>query len=251
MSTNFAFVLSLVWVLLILGTTVLNHFKGRTQLFYSSIFLLSVYALIHLININWLLTIPAVEAIKLHYLFYSFSAAALSIGLFWFNRKSLTLMMSLAIFLLGLEAMLHLAMHVDRNIMALNFKAMPNLTDSTHWFLWDIKNVVATLNNPVLILAVVLGKVYKIGTTDATKAAEIGEDVERFIQGWEDSELKDELLQMTSDALDNLLYHGFKGHEPKTESGLALLEKAIQLSHYEPDRSHCGKFSRFMYWLRS
>ena len=251
MSTNLAFVLSLVWVLLLLGTTFLNYLKGRTPLFYSSVFLLAVYALTHLISINWLLTLPAIEAVKVHYLFYSAAVIGTGIGLFWLNRKKLTLMMSLAIFLLGLEAILNFAVHVDRNVMALNFNAIPNLADSAQWFLWDIKNVVATLNNPVLIVAVVLGKVYKVDTTDSTELHDIVQKVEIFVSGWNDSALKNEILMMLDDSTDVLLKWGSNGINTHSSSGKLLLEKAIELSYYEPDRSNCGRFARFMYMLRS
>ena len=251
MSTNLAFVLSLIWVLLLLGATVLNHLRGRNPLFYSSVFLLAAYSISHLITINWLLVMPAIEAVKVHYLFYSAVQIVIGVGLFWLNRKSMTLMMGLAIFLLGLEAVLHFAVHVDRNVMALNFNAVPNLTDGTQWFLWDIKDVIATLNNPVLIVAVVLGKVYKVDTTDSTELYSIVQKVENFVNGWNDSVLKKEVLMLLDDSANALLNWGDRGVEPHIQSGTLLLEKAIELSYYEPDRSNCGRFARFMYWLRS
>ncbi|UAA39601.1 hypothetical protein KIH87_04375 [Paraneptunicella aestuarii] len=251
MSTNLAFVLSLIWVILLLGATVLNYLKGRSPLFYSSVFLLAIYATTHLININWLATLPAIEAVKVHYLFYSAVQAVIGIGLFWLNRKNMTLTMGLAIFLLGLETILNFAVHVDRNVMALNFNAVPNLASSSQWFLWHIKDVIATLNNPVLIVAVVLHKVYKFEPADTNEAIDIGEDVERFVKGWKDSTLKVELLNMLNKGIAELLEHNLKREKTRNLIGLTLIEKAIAISYYEPDRSNCGRFARFMYWLRS
>jgi|GEM_PF-3070558 len=253
MSTSFAFVLSLIWVLLLLGATILNHLKGRSPLLHSSLFLLFTYALTHLISINWLMEIPAIEAIKVHYLFYSAVQIVIGAGLFWLNRHNLTLMMSLAIFLLGLEAVLNFAVHVDRNLMALNFNAVPNLTDGKHWFLWDFKDVVATLNNPVIIVAVVLGKVYKLETENCLEATNITQDVERFVKGWDDSVFKDEMLMLLDKAFIELSWHGWQSDVPTKRSlaGLAMLKEAIRLTHYEPGKSNCGRFARFMYLLRS
>ncbi len=255
MSISLAFALSLLWILLLIGACVLNYTKSRDNLYRSSLFVLFMYAATHFINSTWLIPLPSVELVKVHYLFFAAIQGIIAAGLFYLNRKKLTVMMGLTVFLFALEALLTYAVHVDRNVMALNGAAEPNMLKQQAWFLWDIKNIISTISSFTVLVAVVLGKVYKLETTDSTEAAEIGEDVERFVNGWEDSKLKVELLELLSKSIDDLLYHGMTPRDKRSSdrslAGLTMLKEAIQLSYYEPDRSNYGRFARFMYWLRS
>lgn len=251
MSTYLAFVLSLGWVLLLIGATVLNYLKGRTPLFYSSVFVLAIYAITHLVNVQWLMNMPAIESVKIHYLLFSCAAAIVGIGLFWINRNNITHMMGLAIFLLGLEAILIFAVHVDRNVMALNFNLTPNLTDGRHWFLWDIKNVISTLNNFVVVSAVVLGKVYQVHIEDENEGFQLSLEVEAYAKKLPESISKEHALELLDEAANAFCYYGSEGIKPRLYTGEKLLKDAVQLVRYEPNNSNVSAFKRLLYWLRS
>ncbi|MCY7297409.1 hypothetical protein [Alteromonas sp. a30] len=250
MSISLAFALSLLWVLLLVGACVLNYTKSRDNLYRSSLFVLFMYAAGHFTYSIWLMPTYSAELVKVHYLFSAAMQGIVAFGLFFINRKKLTLMMGLTVILFALETILTYAVHIDRNVMALNGAAEPNMLKQQAWFLWDMRNIISTVNSFTVLVAVVLGKVYKVDTTDSVELYDIVQKVEDFVKGWEDSALKREILMLLDDSADALLHWG-DGLQPHLLSGTLLLEKAIELSYYEPDRSNCGKFARFMYWLRS
>lgn len=250
MSTSAAFVLSLVWITLLLGTAVYNFAKKRTTLFYSSVFVLTLYALGHFINVQWLMPIPAIELIKVHYLFFSGAQILLALGLFLLNRKDLTHMMSLAILLLGLEAILIYAVHIDRNVVALNFNATPNLADSRHWFLWDLKNFASTLNNLFVIAAVALHKVYQVPSTPEEGDA-LARELEEYVSHWPDSARKTHILEYLEEAQKAFNFWTPDGISSRTDIGLTFLKDAVQTARYEPGCQNLTGFKKALYWLRS
>ena len=250
MSTYIAFVLSLVWIALLLSATVLNYLKKRSSLFSSSLFVLAVYAITHFINVQWLMNIPALTSIKIHYLFFSASTALLGIGLFWLNRENLTHMMGLAIFLLGLEALLIYAVHIDRNVVALNFNSVPNLTDSKQWLLWDIQFIFSTINNVFVVASVFFAKVYQVPDTPEEGDA-LAKEMEDYVMTWKDSKRKERILEYSDEARRAYNHFTNDGMTSRTDIGKTFLLEAVKLARYEPGCQNLTGFKKVLYWLRS
>ena len=255
MSISLAFALSLLWVLLLVGACALNYTKSRDNLYRSSLFVLFMYAAGHVIYSMWLMPMYSAELVKVHYLFSAAMQGIVAFGLFFINRKKLTLMMGLTVFLFALETLLTYAVHVDRNVMALNGAAEPNMLKQQAWLLWDMRSITSTVSSFTVLIAVVLGKVYKLETENCLEATNIAQDVERFVKGWDDSTFKNEMLLLVDKSIVELSWHGFQPAErvpsERSMAGLAMLNEAIRLTHYEPGKSNCGRFARFMYLLRS
>ena len=250
MSTYIAFILSLVWILLLLGATVFNYLKKRSSLFYSSLFVLAAYATIHLINVQWLMPMPAIESIKIHYLFFSGVQVVIAAGLFWLNRENLTHIMGLAIFLLGLEALLIYSVHIDRNVIALNFNATPNLTDSSQWILWDIKNILSTFNNVFVVTSVFFAKVYQVPSTPEEGDA-LAKEMEEYVMTWPDSERKEIIMEALDQAQQAYNFFTEDGMVSRTHVGKTFLLEAVKLARYEPGCQNFTGIKKVLYWLRS
>ena len=250
MSTNTAFILSLILVLLLVGTTVFNYIKGRNSLFYSSVYVLAAYALTHFINVQWLMPMPAIESIKIHYLFFSGVQIVIAVGLFWLNREELTHMMGLAIFFLGLEALLIFAVHVDRNLMALNANMVPNLTDGKHWILWDIQSFLSATNSLFVIAAVMMKKVYQVPDTPEEGDA-LAKEMEDYVMTWKESKRKERILEYSDEARRAYNHFTNEGIVSRTDIGKTFLLEAVKLARYEPGCQNLTGIKKVLYWLRS
>lgn len=196
------------------------------------------------------MTLPAIESIKIHYLFFSGVQVVIAAGLFWLNRKNLTHMMSLAIFLLGLEAILIYSVHIDRNVMALNFNVTPNLTDGKHWILWDIQSIFSTVNNLFIVTAVVLRKVYQV-PTNPDEGDALAREMEAYVSTWSKSERKEHILESLEEAQKAFNFWTPDGISPRTHIGMKFLEEAVQLARYEPGCRNLTGIKKVLYWLRS
>ncbi len=62
----------------------------------------------------------------------------------------------MAIGLLLIEVVLHLAVHIDRNIVALNGSLSPNQNLDNGWWLWAVRNVFISLDNMLILASVLL-----------------------------------------------------------------------------------------------
>ena len=255
MSVPFAFNITIIWMLVLFAALLLNHFKAQRNLFFSSVFALSVYAITHLSQSLWLMSLPLEEVLSIHYLFYAGMAAFLAAGLFWINRTQLRVMMTITIVLLAIEALLGYAVHLDRNVLALNGALAPNYAGTTAWWLWDVRNTVSQITNMGVLLSLTLPRVYQVKTDDNNIALKILDATEAYLQGFKDtSKIKRQAqayLYIGVQALCEL-----SGEKEKddycNQIGVELLNKGIRKCCYEPGRTKpVGFIGRFVYWLRS
>lgn len=255
MSMSLAFSINQIWIFALLAITSLNFFRRREELLKSSVFVLLVYALTQVINANWVITLPASDAVKVHYLFFTIVPIVTAAGLFFFNRQQPTFLLLIAITLLLLEAFSTFTVFIDRNILALNENTAPNLYAHNQWFLWDFRNYFATTNNLIVLAAVMLPKSFKINIKTSAEAEDLLEDIEAHAHRLPDSSNKQAALDYT-EAANILLYDYDQDGQVKnlTQPGITLLQKAVSLSRYEPAKVNLGDRStlvRFVYWLRS
>lgn len=254
MSVPFAFNITIIWMLVLFVALLVNHFRGQRDLFVSSVFALSVYIATHLSQSLWLRALPIEELLGTHYLFYAGMAAFLAVGLFWINKDRLRVMMTITIVLLGVEALLGYAIHLDRNVLALNGALIPNSSGASAWWLWNLQSAVSQVTNLTVLLAVTLPKIYQVKTDDNTVAFDILEDVERYLEKFKETSI----MRLKAQAY---LYYSAQGLCETTgseadfhhyEVGTMLLNEGIKKCCYEPGRTQpVGYLGRFVYWLRS
>ncbi|UAA37727.1 hypothetical protein KIH87_13545 [Paraneptunicella aestuarii] len=162
--------------------------------------------------------------------------------------------MSITIGLLVVEALLGYAVHIDRNVVALNGATMPNMSLSASWFLWDMRDYLSQFTTFTVFLALTLPKIYQVKTDDNTVAFSILEDVERYLEKFKETSI----MRLKAQAY---LYYSAQGLCETTgskedfhhyEVGTMLLNEGIKKCCYEPGRTKpVGYLGRFVYWLRS
>ncbi|MCY7293802.1 hypothetical protein [Alteromonas sp. a30] len=255
MSMSTAYIISLMWILVLAGTTFFNHKKERNTLFYSSLFALSFYLLAHVTNTLYFTTAPLKEVLSSYYLFYAAVPALAALGLFIINRKKLTVIMQITIALLCLEGIISYAIHIDRNVVALNAAVVPNYAGASKWWLWDIRNIISFIDNISIMLALTLPRIYQVKTDDVEEAYSIQTNVENYADKFKPSSKIDMTKAFLEVSGENLcFFDGVESQKNKNAAkvGLLLLNEAIKLCCYEPHRTKpVNVFGRFIYWLRS
>lgn len=255
MSVSLALTLSLIYIAVLIGATFYNHIKERKTLFLSSAYVLGIFLVAHLGNSLWLLNLPLEKALSAHYLFFAGIQVAIAVGLFLINRKKLSVIMTTTIILLSVEALLGYAIHIDRNIVALNGAIEPNTAGSTKWILWDLRNYLSQITTLTIFLSVTLTNVYQVSKSLInTEAFIIWEDVDKYLATFNNNESLERAQDFMTASLPHLTDSepGEARNRRITRIGITLLNEAIRESCYEPERiKPIGIFGRFVYWLRS
>ncbi|UAA38349.1 hypothetical protein KIH87_16930 [Paraneptunicella aestuarii] len=254
MSLSVMVIVSLLYIALLFLATMYNHYKGHKDLFISSVFALLMYAAGHLGNMLWLSTLSPDELLKTHYLYFAAMQAILATGLFIINRHKLRVIMSITIALLVVEVLLGYAVHIDRNVIALNGAEAANMSLATSWFLWDMRDYLSQFTTFTVLLALTLPKIYQVKNDDNTVSFSILEAVEAYLEKFS----PDSKLRRKAQAY---LYYSAQGLCETTgseadfdhyEVGTMLLNEGIKKCCYEPWRTKpVGFFGRIVYWLRS
>lgn len=248
------FIVALLYIALFFIAAMYNHIKGRKDLFINSAFVFFIYVISHLGTTLWLSSLSFEQVLPVHYLFYAAGTGILALGLFIINQENLRKIMLITISLLAFEALIGYAVHIDRNVVALNGAATPNIEGSTKWLLWDLRNFLSQFTTFTVFLAIILPSIYQVSKdTQNTDAFEIMEDVEAYMAQLKASKSKERASIFLEATIQNLF-------EPKntlrdrliTSIGITLLNEAIKECCYEPKRKKpIGSFGRFVYWLRS
>ena len=255
MSVSLAMSLSLIYVAILFAVTFYNYQKRQQTAFISSLFALGMFVIAHLGNSLWLMSLSVEETLATHYLFFAGVQAVIAGGLFYINRKEMRVIVFITIILLVVEAMLGYAVHIDRNIIALNGMASPNASLEASWFLWELRNWISQITSTAVLLALTLPRVYQVTSNDNTFAYKILEAVEKYLEGFKKkSKIKlqaqaymnlgaQALCELTGERKKDVHYH---------EIGIELLNKGIQKCCYEPGKTKpVSIVGRFVYWLRS
>jgi len=249
MSVSLVLTLSLGYIVLLFAAVLYNHFKAQRELFISSVFVLAMSIFAHLGNYLWLKSLPLEQVLGVHYLFFAAVQIITAGGLFYLNRRNLKVITTITIVLLATEAMLGYAVHLDRNVMALNGAFVPNVSGSAKWLLWDLRNYVS-LTSAFLTLP----PIYQLSKDLLnTEAFEIWEDVEKYLAKFKPSKRIERANVFMEVALKNM-FESKNTERDKliTSIGIAILNEAIRESCYEPKRTKpVSLFGRFVYWLRS
>ncbi|UAA37843.1 hypothetical protein KIH87_14205 [Paraneptunicella aestuarii] len=256
MSASFMVIVSLLYIVLLFAATMYNHKKEEKDLFISSAFALFIYATCHLGNTLWVSALPRNEILGTHYLYFAAFQALLATGLFLINREKMRVIMSITIWLLVVEALLGYAVHLDRNVVALNGAATPNMSISASWLLWDLRNWISQFNTFTVLLALTLPKIYQVKTDmHPVDAYDIQEKVKAYLDMFNPSWRITRANAFLNVGGENLCFfdHEENGEGVhRAEAGIILLNEVIKICCYEPHRTKpVGVFGRFVYWLRS
>ena len=255
MSLSVMVVVSLVYIALLFGATMHNHLKKQQDLFISSAFALGMYAIGHLGNMLWLSKLSGRELLEVHYLYFAAFQAVLAAGLFLINRKKLRVIMSITVVLLVAEALLGYAVHIDRNVVALNGLSNPNGSILESWLLWDLRNYLSQFTTVTVLLALTLPKIYQVKEGgSAAEAYKEQEEVNQYSSLFKPSKRKNKTEVFLTASAENLCHFTGDKEEAshRADAGVLLLNEAIKLCCYEPGRTKpVSMFGRFVYWLRS
>lgn len=254
MSLSFMMIVSLMYIALLFGATLYNRLKSQNDLFISSAFVLFVYAATHLGNTLWLSSLPAKELLETHYLYFAAVQTLLALGLFLINRKKLRAIMSITIVLLVVEVLLGYAVHIDRNVIALNGALVPNGSLSASWLLWGLRDGLSQFTTLTVLLALTLPRVYQVATKDNTEAFEVLKKVDAYLATFaQGSRMKGRAQAFLDYSAEGLcVLTGDETEEYHYEVGTLLLNQSIKMCCYEPGRTKpVGMFGRVVYWLRS
>ena len=255
MSTSLAFNLSLLWILVLFGATLVNYYKNDEKLFKSGVYVLFIYASTHMIGTLWLASLPLKEVLSFHYILFAGIQLVLAFGLFWINKEKPRVMITITIVLLVIESLMGYGVHVDRNILALNGAMEPNTLGASKWWLWDALSYVSFANTFTVFLAITLPRIYQVKTDDVGEAYNIQTNVEGYVAKFKPSPK----IEMTQAFLDvsgeNLcFFDGVESQKNKNTAkvGLLLLNEAIKSCCYELHRTKpVNLFGLFVYCLRS
>ena len=255
MSASIMVIVSLLYIVLLFAATMHNHRNEQKDLFMSSVFALFIYVVCHLGNTLWLSTLSPEEVLGKHYLYFAAMQVMLAVGLFFINRNNMRVIMSITIWLLVIEVLLGYAVHLDRNVVALNGATVPNMSLSAAWFLWDLRDWISQFTTLTVLLALTLPKIYQVKTDQANVAYSVLEKVEAYLALFEPSKKINRANTFVRIAAQNLCFYDGVGSEENinaAQAGQMLLNEAIKDCCYEPHRTKpVGFFGRFVYWLRS
>lgn len=154
-----AFIASNIWTIGFLIAAIYNHFlrpehKSITHMALLTVF---IFAIAHITYSQWVS--QASEPVKIHYIYLASSAIFLASALFVHNKTAGFVFywpIKMAIGLMLFEAFLTLLVHVDRNIIALNFNSHPNFNRDHNWWLWTLRTSVSHINNILILISLFL-----------------------------------------------------------------------------------------------
>ena len=152
------FIADNVWILCFLAAGLYNAYvrKDYKPIFHLSIVLAVSFSVVKIVYSKFIL--PLENLYEIYYLYWAASSIFIAIAISTDHQirgYSFHWPIKLAISLLLLEMLLNVLVHVDRNVMALNGAAKPNLNLDNAWWLWSLRNYLLNLDNFFIILSLV------------------------------------------------------------------------------------------------
>lgn len=153
------FIVNNLWIVLFGCASIFHYFlrSGNNSALTVSVVLTAVFALSQVIYVQWLL--PFQQIISIYYLYWagiSGITAAILYLMIRSHRIANYWPAKLAVALLSIEFCLGIALHIDRNVLALNGAIEPNNSLSRAWWLWQLRDMVLSFNNLVILLCLIL-----------------------------------------------------------------------------------------------
>jgi len=225
--------MSLVLSLLI----VINYFRRDESGFYSSLFILVLFSFNALGYVVFILPLDPVQQVNHHYLFHAIAHLALALALIFINKTHMTRLTSLSILLLIVSGFLLIALHIDRNMFALNGAPVPNLQSKHSWLLWDILDWVGHAIDISIISSLAIPKIYQPKSTRTEDVLALAVEVHDFVSALPQSnhkKLANAYLQACIEGCGNIVDLNAEQVPFITKANLTSLKLAIKLSKYDP-----------------
>jgi len=150
------FILDNIWIVCFLAAGLYNIYlkKDYKPIIHISLIIAGVFGFSKLVYTN--LILPQENLVEIYYLFWAGVSAFLAIIItldhqvrsYAFHWPA-----KLTIFLFVFECFLNIAVHIDRNIFALNGAMVPNVSKQDAWFLWGIRNFFLNFDNALILLS--------------------------------------------------------------------------------------------------
>lgn len=152
------FIADNVWILCFLTAALYNIYirSDYKPIIYLSLILAVAYSLTKIAYSQFVL--PTEHLLDIYYLYWGGATifmAALIVAGHQVKGFSFQWPAKLAVSILLFEFLLHVAVHVDRNIMALNGASTPNAGLSDAWWLWSFRNSVLVIDNFIILASLV------------------------------------------------------------------------------------------------
>lgn len=154
----FGFIADNIWVICFLSAGLYNLYlrKEYRPIIHLSLVLAATYSLTKIFYSQ--VVVPQDNIVEVYYLYWAgasvFIAATIAID-HQIKNYAFHWPAKLAITLLLVEALLHVAVHIDRNIVSLNSSALPNNHIDNAWWLWGLRNFLLVVDNFFILASLV------------------------------------------------------------------------------------------------
>ena len=156
---SLSFIFSNIWTMCFLAVGVYNLWQrpDHKPIIHAAMIIATMFAVSHIVYVEWLVRHPFL--VQIHYLYLALSAFSLIIILFSYIKFKGFIFywpIKLTIILMLVEVVLDVLLHIDRNILALNGAATPNISKEDAWWLWSLRSVVFTMDNVIILVSMIL-----------------------------------------------------------------------------------------------
>lgn len=150
------FILGNIWSLCFLALAIYCYFyrqENKSMLQFALIFA-GAYGLSQIVYAQFIL--PQKNVVEIYYLYWA-GATSIVVASLYINHKfkgfHFYWPIKIAITLLLIEVLLNIALHIDRNIIALNGNMVPNNPYDNEWWLWGVRNMMINFDNIIILIA--------------------------------------------------------------------------------------------------
>ncbi|UAA39311.1 hypothetical protein KIH87_02805 [Paraneptunicella aestuarii] len=153
------FIVNNIWIWLFAIAAVYNYWSrpDHTPAFDMAVIFSAIFAISHIVYVQWILSFEKLD--KVYYLYWACISGLAALALFVSQRIRKNIIhwpIGLAISLSLIEVLFNLAVHLDRNVVALNGALSPNNSIESAWWLWDVRNIVLNSNNFIVLACLFL-----------------------------------------------------------------------------------------------
>lgn len=150
------FIIGNVWAIAFLVVAVYNFYfrKDHKPTFFLCLVMTFSLGVSQLMYVNWIL--PQHNLLSIYYLYWAGVSCVIALILFVTTKlHSFNLLwpLSFAIGLHLMEVLFNLAMHIDRNVVALNQAPIANNDIKNAWWLWNVRDTFILSTNFLIIAA--------------------------------------------------------------------------------------------------
>jgi hypothetical protein len=154
-----AFIINNIWTLLLGVAFIFNAIQRKDikPIYYTSLILVMGFAIPAMIYAQKIVNISPL--LSVYYLYWAAVNACIVLAIVLtikLNRWPMYTIIKLLLVCLSIDVAFNLLLHIDRNIMALNGNAVPNMGKENVWELWVLRNTFSSVSNFIMLIGVTL-----------------------------------------------------------------------------------------------